>query len=65
MWLLLFLALAEELVTFKKGAGRRTAGLTRENFGKMIARVCPADASFDAEMERLLQRMGGAPEKNK
>lgn len=37
----------------------------RENIGKLLRVVCPSDAEQDAEMQRLLDRMGGDPEKQK
>jgi hypothetical protein len=38
---------------------------TRENIGEALAKVCPSDLEMDQEMQRLLDRMGGDPEKDK
>lgn len=48
-----------------KMAKRIGRTFTRENIGEALAKVCPSDLEMDQEMQRLLDRMGGDPEKDK
>lgn len=46
-------------------ARRKIGKLDRETFGRLMRVVCPLDAEMDEEMQRLLDRMGGDPRKDK
>ena len=46
-------------------AKRKVSSFTSDDFKRAMQSICPSDAEADIEMQRLLDRMGGDPEKER